>query len=76
VFKAKITNFRWHDLRHTFTSRLRIKSAPLEDVADLQGHRRYARLGPNKLHALVSLLKPSDARQNGVSASVTQVIVK
>src|ERR1700686_1022524 len=62
VVEAKIKNFRWHDLRHTFASRLRMKGAPLEDIADLLGHksltmtRRYAHLGPNKLHAVVSLL--------------------
>jgi hypothetical protein len=37
-----------------------MKGAPLEDIADLLGHksltmtRRYAHLGPDKLHALVS----------------------
>ena len=62
VLEAGIKNFRWHDLRHTFASRLRMKGAPLEDIADLLGHkslamtRRCAHLGPNKLHAVVSLL--------------------
>ena len=63
-----------------------MKGAPLEDIADLLGHksltmtRRYAHLGPNKLHAVVSLLKPSDPRsdtsQNEVSADVSQVVVQ
>jgi len=63
VIEAGIKNFLWHDLRHTFASRLRMKGAPLEDIADPLGHksltmtRRYAHLGPNKLHAVVSLLK-------------------
>jgi len=62
VEEAGIRNFRWHDLRHTFASRLRMKGAPLEDIADLLEHksltmsRRYAHLGPSKLHAVVSLL--------------------
>ena len=62
VIEAEIKSFRWDDLRHTFASRVRIKGAPLEDIADLLGHksltmtRRYAHLGPNKLHAVVSLL--------------------
>lgn len=76
LLEAGIKNFRWHDLRHTFASRLRMERAALEDIADLLGHkslmmtRRYANLGPNKLHALVSLLKRSDprsdTRQSGV----------
>jgi len=37
-----------------------MKGAPLEDIADLLGHEsltmtgRYAHLGPNKLHGVVS----------------------
>ncbi len=86
VIETGIKNFRWHDLRHTFASRLRMKGAPLEDIADLLGHkslimtRRYAHLGPNKLHAVVSLLKPSDTTsdtgQGDASSGVTQVIVQ
>ena len=79
VVEAKIKNFRWHDLRHTFASRLRMKGAPLEDIADLLGHksltmtRRYAHLGPNKLHAVVSLLgasaTTSATEENGSEAT-------
>jgi integrase len=86
IVLAKLRNFHWHDLRHTFASRLRMKGAPLEDIADLLGHksltmtRRYAHLGPNKLHAVVSLLgssdTTSDTRQNTVSAAVLQAIAK
>ena len=85
VIAAEINNFRWHDLRHTVASRLRMKGAPLEDIADLLGHksltmtRRYAHLGPNKLHAVVSLLGASDATtdtsQNGVAATTSHVAV-
>ena len=86
VAEAHIKNFRWHDLRHTFASRLRMKGAPLEDIADLLGHksltmtRRYAHLGPNKLHAVVSLSGPSDTTtdtsQNAASDSAFQVVVQ
>jgi integrase len=86
VTEAQVKNFRWHDLRHTFASRLRMKSAPLEDIADLLGHkslmmtRRYAHLGPSMLHAVVPLLKltdtTSDSSQNEVSAGGSEVVVQ
>ena len=86
VVEAKIKNFRWHDLRHTFASRLRMKGAPLEDIADLLGHksltmtRRYAHLGPNKLHAVVSLLGASATTsatgENGSEAATSQVVMQ
>src|SRR6202023_479690 len=47
---AKIVGFHWHDLRHTFASRLRQKGAKLEDIAEALGHKtlmmtkRYAHL--------------------------------
>lgn len=85
VVEAKLKNFHWHDLRHTFASRLRMKGAPLEDIADLLGHksltmtRRYAHLGPNKLHAVVSLLNATDTRtdteQTAISPTTVQVSV-
>jgi integrase len=84
--EAGIKNFRWHDLRHTFASRLRMRGAPLEDIADLLGHksltmtRRYAHLGPNKLHTVVSLLgasdPTSDTSQTGVPSITAQVVVQ
>jgi len=86
VIEAGIKNFRWHDLRHTFASRLRMKGAPLEDIADLLGHksltmtRRYAHLGPNKLHAVVSLLgasaTTSATSENGAEATALEVVVQ
>jgi integrase len=39
MVEAKLKNFHWHDLRHTFASRLRMKGTPLEDIADLLGHK-------------------------------------
>jgi integrase len=84
VIVAGIKNFRCRDLRHTFASRLRIKGAPLEDIADLLGHksltmtRRYAYLGPNKLHAVVSQLKASDTTsdtgEGDAPSGVTQLL--
>jgi hypothetical protein len=63
-----------------------MKGAPLEDIADLLGHksltmtRRYAQLGPNKLHAVVSLLgvsdPTSDTKQIGETTTDPQVAVQ
>ena len=63
-----------------------MKGAPLEDIADLLGPksltmtRRYAHLGPNKLHAVVSLLgasdPASDTGQIGQTAVSSQAAVQ
>jgi integrase len=60
VRAAGIKNFRWHDLRHTFASRLRQSGTPLGNIAELLGHktlamsRRYAHLSIPNLHEAVS----------------------
>jgi len=59
---AKVENFRWHDLRHTFASRLVMAGVDLRTVAELMGHKRiqmtmrYAHLAPaHKLAAVEKL---------------------
>jgi integrase len=48
--KAAVTNFRFHDLRHSCASYMRMNKASLADIADLLGHKdlqmtkRYAHL--------------------------------
>ena len=50
--EAGIEDFRFHDLRHTFVSRLVQKGVPIYDVMHLTGHKsmamvqRYAHLAP------------------------------
>ena len=57
---AGIKDFRWHDLRHTYASRLRQCGVPLGHIAELMGHkglsmtRRYAHLSIANLHEAVS----------------------
>jgi integrase-like protein len=60
--RAKIGDFRWKDLRHTFASRLRMAGVDIQDIRDLLGHcstrmtERYAHLAPGKLHEAVQRL--------------------
>jgi integrase len=60
--EAKIENFRWHDLRHTFATRLREAGVHIEDIGYLLGHgnksitARYAHPPMKLLRAAVATL--------------------
>lgn len=59
---AKVTDYRWHDNRHTFCSRLTMAGVGLKTIQTLAGHRtismtaRYSHLAPNTLRSAVQLI--------------------
>jgi integrase len=60
--EAKVEDFHWHDLRHTFASRLVMKGIDVHTVSKLMGHKtlavtqRYAHLSPEHNLAAVEVL--------------------
>jgi integrase len=60
--RAYIENFHWHDLRHTFYSRLVMAGVDLRTVQQLAGHKtitvtmRYAHLSPGHQRAAIMAL--------------------
>ena len=60
--RAKISNFRFHDMRHTFASRLVMRRVDLKTVQELLGHKditmtlRYSHLSPDHKRAAVEKL--------------------
>ena len=64
LMKAAIQDFCYHDLRHTFATRLRANKVSIEDIAALLGHDlkkyrmtlRYANPDLDRLHEAVATL--------------------
>lgn len=68
--RAKITNFQWRDLRHTFASYLAMNGVDLNTIRELMGHSsykmtlRYAHLSMPHRHKAVETL-------NGINSTIT-----
>ena len=68
--EASIEDFRWHDLRHTFATRLRRNGVPIEDIALLLNLKipgfamtvRYAHGDLDRLHKAVATLVETDTK--------------
>lgn len=62
VRRAGIQDFTFHDLWHTFASRLVMRGVDLTTVKELMGHKhinmtlRYAHLSPGHKHAAIAVL--------------------
>jgi integrase len=61
---AGVTDFHWHDLRHTFASRLVMNGVDIRTVQELLGHKsivmtmKYAHLAPDHRQAAVEKMNP------------------
>ena len=81
--KARIVGFRWHDLRHTFASRLVMAGVDIRTVQELMGHRtiamtlRYAHLSPaHRLDAMQRLTRPADAAHRATATATDEATPK
>lgn len=78
VREARVEDLTWHDLRHTFASRLVMAGVDLRTVQELLGHRsivmtmRYAHLSPeHSQKALEKLCQPPSATRTATEAEST-----
>jgi len=73
VKAAGIENFHWHDLRHSFASRLTMAGVDLRTVQELMGHKtitmtlRYAHLSPAHQLDAVQKLNRATGTTTGTS---------
>jgi integrase len=82
VRRAKIQDFRFHDLRHTFATRLIMKGSDLVTIGKLMGHHgtrmtdRYAHLSDERLRDAVELLTDTTTDTDGRDEQKSQWAVQ
>ncbi len=85
LVNAGIQDFHWHDLRHTFASRLVMAGVDIRTVQELMGHKtlvmtlRYSRLSPaHKVDAVQRFTRrptgTEDALEKTAAEAARQVV--
>ena len=80
VTRAKLADFHFHDLRHTFASWAVQRGATLQEVKDLLGHSslamtlRYGHLAPEHLRTAVARLDAALDAVNPAQASAHEPV--
>jgi len=78
--KAKIRQFSWHCLRHTFGSQLVMAGVDLRTVQELMGHKsiemtvRYSHLAPKHTLAAVERLIAAEDVSNAANTNETNAL--
>jgi site-specific recombinase XerD len=81
VREANVKDFKWHDLRHTFASRLVMAGVDIRTVQELMGHKsitmtmRYAHLSPQHRIGALEKLCRSGATKTATEESEAKNLV-